>query len=424
MDISKIKIYILNNLKTGLFKTLITTSLTFLLLPIVIYNIGIKNFGIISIVVLFSSVSGIVDLGLSKALILFSGKHDGENEKIITINTLNLSLSIFILILAIIVFTFKLNLFGNSITLGEWNLRILNTFTVINLSLSIFNNLLKAKLETEFLIHKVNWGYLIESTIINGGWFLLSYTNELVYLLFIPTIAMIFSMSYFLLLTSFPKLSLTKLNKKNIKEVFNITFQFFELNFLNSIHLPIIKYIIILFIGNGIQLGIFELAIRINSIINNFFAYISNPFFGIAAQFNKEQDEKLKEIIWKVTKILLLSAFFIYLSFLSFNNIIINYFFKEYTLEIFVIMNLIMIGNLLYAISELIQKYLLGKGYIILIFKVKLLAIIFNLLLVYSIYRIGMLNLIFITSILSLSLILNGLFFLIYFVKKNSKSNE
>ena len=81
MEISKIKSYIFKNLLTGSIKTILSSIIAVISIPIIISNIGIGNYGIISIVLIFSSFTGMVDLGLSKGLIYFhNDKTNNDNE--------------------------------------------------------------------------------------------------------------------------------------------------------------------------------------------------------------------------------------------------------------------------------------------------------------------------------------------------------
>ena len=64
-----IKNYLKKNVFASIGKILTVSSVTLLLLPIIIQKIGLDLYGIISLTLLFSGVSSLIDLGLSQAIV-------------------------------------------------------------------------------------------------------------------------------------------------------------------------------------------------------------------------------------------------------------------------------------------------------------------------------------------------------------------
>ena len=83
MDLS----YFINNIKKSFFsgnaKTITVTICTLILLPIIINKIGIENYGILSLSMVFGGLFGSFELGISKTVtVLFSNSNDKEKSQI------------------------------------------------------------------------------------------------------------------------------------------------------------------------------------------------------------------------------------------------------------------------------------------------------------------------------------------------------
>ncbi len=413
MEISQIKKYIFKNVYTGIIKSTITLILSVMAIPLIIKNIGIDNYGIISVTLVFSSFTGILDLGLSRALISFQGNQKDSKKEISAIYILNLGLFVALLLFTLFVFVFKINLLGEKLEIDNFTLRLINTISILLLSFGIVNNLLRASLEANFQLQRVNWGFLIQSAFIHLGWLMLSFIKAPIpYFLIIPIASSLITIIYHLLYLPPIYTKLLKPDKSSFKNVFGITFQFFKVGALNSVHLPLIKYVIILIVGDARAIGIFELSTKLAVLTNNMLAYISNPFFSIVAKHKEKSKVYLWKLILKVTKFLIAATLSSYILFYIFNKYIIQYFFKEYTSDIFHVLNFVIIGNLTIAASESIQKFMLGVGKVNMIARIKFAGILINLLAGLALFATGYLNLVYITLAYSVSLVSIGLFWL------------
>lgn len=422
MEISEIKKYILKNVYSGLVKTSLTFLLSIIAVPLLISKIGLDTFGVISIVPIFSSFTGVLDLGLSKALIIFEGEGKSNQEEISSIYIINLFLFGIVLIFGGAVFLFDINLMGSNLDLNNTTLGWLNFIAVLLLAFGILNNLLRASLEAHFKLQLVNWGFLIQSFILNLGWLFLALANaDIIYFLFIPLLSSIVTIIYYLFFLPPIYSILKRPSIKSLKNVFSITFQFFKVGALNSVHLPLIKYSIILFLGDAKAIGIFELSTKLSVLANNLLAYVSTPFFSIASKNQVAGREYLWGIIKKVTMMLSSIVIVGYLVFLFLEEQIILYFYKDYSSQIFWVLNVTIIGSLFIAASESVQKFFLGIGRINLVANVKLLGVIVNCIILFFLFIYESFNLLNISISFALSLVIIGSFWLIIALKKGSK---
>lgn len=420
MEINQIKNYVTKNLYTGIIKTSVTLVLSVIAIPVVIKNIGLSAYGIISIALVFSNFTGAIDLGLSRALISYCGNEEKNQKEISAIYFLNLLLFTLVFFIAVMVYLFNINIMGENLKINIETIRLVNFVALLLLSFELLNNLLRATLEAKFKLQLVNWGFLIQSVIINLGWLILSITksNILVFLL-IPVLSSLVTIIYHLILLPSTYKNIEIPDRVSLKNVFNITFNFFKVGSLNSIHLPLMKYAIILFIGDGRVIGIFELATKLSVLANNLMSYISNPFFSIASKLKDSSVIYLWKTIKKATLLLIIVSIVGYLIFLVFNKFIIDYFYGEYSWEIFNVLNIVLLGYLFVAMSESLQKFYLGIGEINLVAKIKFISVLINILCIILFYFLGLFNLTVIAFTYSFSMIFFGSYWLFLASRKN-----
>lgn len=378
MDLDIIKRYISKNVFTGVVKTIVNLLYSIIAIPYVITKIGLENYGIISLVLLFSSFAGVFDLGLSKALVVYGVNRDRHRKEISGVYLINFIIVLIISFLALVVYSNDINLMGDKINIDQRTVSLINMLALLQLALSVLVNLLRARLESGYMLNYVNIGFLVQTSIINTGWlFLAIFDIEMQYFLIIPLMSSFITGLYYIVVLP-PKVRFIIVpDAKSVKSVFKLTTHFFGIGILNSIHLPLMKYCIILFIGEGRAIGIFELSTKLSLISNNFLSYVTNPLFSIAAK-HKDESKLVFGIVIKLTLIVSLLALFGYIVYLIFSEYIIFYFFKENTREVFVVLSIILLGYLFVAISDGIQKFYLGIGKIMKTIHVKLLVLCIN----------------------------------------------
>jgi hypothetical protein len=76
--------YLKKNFIVSASKIVVTSMVTLFLLPLVIKKLGLELYGVISLTLIFSGVSSILDLGLSKAVVLLSGDKTTTENKVVS----------------------------------------------------------------------------------------------------------------------------------------------------------------------------------------------------------------------------------------------------------------------------------------------------------------------------------------------------
>ena len=414
MDFKDIKPYILKNVYTGLIKTVVSLSLSIITVPLTIKNIGIENYGIISTILIFSGLSGVFDLGLSNALIVFQQSKKKYRKEISSIYMINIIIFALILSLALFVYLFDINVMGGKLQVSHETLNMINFLAVMVLAFSVITNLLAAALEGDFKLQYVNLGFTIQSIIIYAGWFVFSILDiPIIYYLYLPLISSVLLIVFYSLLLPPIHLNFVKPDITSSRNALYTSFDFFKLGFLNSIHLPVTKYLIVLLIGDGRAIGIFELSSRLSLLVNNMLAYISMPFFSISGQMKSNKNELIK-LITKTTIVLCLISLSGYIVFLFLKKYIILYFFNEYNPEISLILNMLIISCFILASSEAVQRFLLGIEKVYLVTRIKLIGLILNSLFIILFFVFSCISIENITLSYSFSIAFIGLFWLFY----------
>ena len=89
----KLLTYLKKSFYTGALKTLVVTISTMYFLPLIIKKIGIETYGLISMTMIFSGMTNIVDLGITKTITLKLGQAQSKIESnTIVSNALSISI--------------------------------------------------------------------------------------------------------------------------------------------------------------------------------------------------------------------------------------------------------------------------------------------------------------------------------------------
>ena len=197
-----IKSYLKKNVFASVGKILTVSSVTLLLLPIIIQKIGLDLYGIISLTLLFSGVSSLIDLGLSQAIVLLSGdKKITSNQVITSAVYINLTIISIISIVFVLLNFIGVDLLGENINLNsseKYCLLITGFFILIFM---LLNNLCKSILEANYFMHVVNFSLALFTPVLYLTIYILSFftDNVLVYIitpLIITSILFVFYVVY------------------------------------------------------------------------------------------------------------------------------------------------------------------------------------------------------------------------------------
>lgn len=357
---------------TNVSRVCVTLGINLLLIPIIIKDIGLKNYGLLSITFLFSSVSSFVDLGLSKALIVIIGK------KKITRNrayTSSLIINIIVIVLLIIIFFclyfLDVNFLGKEFNEDNNDLIVFISFFM--LIITLINNFQRSYLEASYLLHWVNIIQVLQTfSLYFFVYIFIKITSNQNYILIVPIIiSILFVIIYFIISKYKTNIKLESIKLIHLKYMISSSTKFLNVGIVNSMVLPSIKYLYIYNSGNAVGYGIMDILLKIAITSNTLIASTSTPLFSLFAT------NTIKSNLKKITQnIFYVNAFLFIIGTTLFY--FIGYSFLEYLLKQEISSNLfkvtltLLIGVCSVGVVEPYYRFFLGKQYFKKAFTIKL----------------------------------------------------
>ena len=295
--------YLQKNFLVSTSKTLVTSLVTLLLLPLIIKKLGLELYGIISLTLLFSGVSSLIDLGLSKAVILLSGEKGVDENKIVSSA---LYINLFIISLLLIVFVvlqlLSVDLLGSNLNVDKSNKFIILNTGFLLLVLMLLNNLCRTILESKYKMHIVNLTLAVYTPLLYLSIFILSFfTNQIYVFVLLPLILtllmFIFNVIYLKINTT---IRIIKVTKNDIKYVFKKSLAFLNIGLINSMVMPIMRYVFVILVADVALYGIFDLSFKIAMLANSFILSLASPMFAVFSKEVKANSKKMVQIAYKI----------------------------------------------------------------------------------------------------------------------------
>jgi O-antigen/teichoic acid export membrane protein len=417
--------YLKKSFFTGAFKTIIVTLSTIVFLPLIIKQVGIETYGLISLTMIFGGMVVFADFGIAKSVTLLIGQDKDNNVNTIVSNALMINISILILIGLVLMTLVMLDvpIFGNKLQQTSTLKNYIVLVGFISLSIMLINNLLTAILESFYLMHYVNIGFMFSSIFINVFIYIVSISTDSLYLLLMaPTISFLFVSFFFLhVIRIHTKVKLVKPDRKQIKNILSISYKFFNIGMINALILPANKYLLIYITGSSSALGIFDIAVKIALIASSLLNTIAQPLFGVFSNNDIKKEEIY--VISKKVSIIIFGAYLVGISIYYIIGVDISHFIDSNNYQsLYELSFILIIGLGMNAVSEPFYRALLGMSRLKEAFRLKLLVpfmnITFFLLLGYQN------NLTKITLSYSLAMFFGALIILFYFIYNYNKSRK
>ncbi len=295
--------YLKTNFLVSTGKTFTISLVTLLLLPIIIKRLGIELYGVISLTLLFSSVSSIIDLGLSKSIVLLSGENKLSENKIISS-----ALVVNIIIIAVLTIVFislqlcSVELLGKNINIQSTYKNVLLNVGFLMLILMLLNNLCRAILEANYLMHIVNLSLTIYTPLLYTTIFIISFfTQNVLYYILTPlaltVLMLVFNFCFIKMKT---KVKIVAIKKKHLLYVIKQTLGFLNIGLVNSMVMPIMRYVFILMVADVGLYALFDLSFKIAMLANGFIVSIATPMFAVFSKKIKSDTEEMIRVSYKI----------------------------------------------------------------------------------------------------------------------------
>lgn len=419
--------YLKKNVFASVGKILTVSSVTLLLLPIIIQKVGLDLYGIISLTLLFSGASSLMDLGLSQAIVLLSGsKKITSNQVITSAIYINITLISIVSIGFIILNYAGVDFLGKDINLAASEKFWLLVTSFLILIFMLLNNICKSILEANYFMHVVNFSLATFTPVLYLTIYILSFftVNILFYIITPLIITVCLFVFYVIFIKTKTDVKLVKIEKSHIASVLKCSFRFMNLGIINSVIMPIMRYLFILMVADVGMYAIFDLSFKVAMLANSLIVSLSVPMFAVFSKMIKEKASEMSKIAFKIFYIslgvyllILVGYHFLGEFILSYLKLSVNNLDILYDL-IFVL--LISLGSV--AVVEVFYRYFLGDDQLYKAFLMKLTvpitSVIFYFLLsdVEIIYR-------FIYAY-GISLVINAFIILCTFLMENTRLKQ
>ncbi|WP_405565105.1 hypothetical protein [Polaribacter sp. Asnod6-C07] len=422
-----IKHYLKKNVFASVGKILTVSSVTLLLLPIIIQKVGLDLYGIISLTLLFSGVSSLMDLGLSQAIVLLSGNDKITSNQVVT-SAIYINITIITIVSIGFVFLNYLGVdfLGKNINLNDSEKYWLLVTSFLILVFMLLNNICKSILEANYFMHIVNFSLALFTPVLYITIYSLSFftDNVSVYIitpLFITVCLFVF---YVFFIKTKTNVKLVKVDKSHIKFVLKCSFRFLNLGIINSVIMPVMRYLFILMVADVGLYAIFDLSFKVAMLANSLIVSLSVPMFAVFSKMIKEKAKEMSKIAFNIFYISLVVYLVVLAGYHFFGEIILSYLrLSVSNLDVLydlIYVLLISLGSV--AVVEVFYRYFLGDNQLQKAFLMKLTvpitSVIFFFILsdVEIIYR-------FIYAY-GISLIINALVIFCAFIIENSKQKQ
>ncbi len=363
MDLS----YFINNIKKSFFsgnaKTITVTICTLILLPIIINKIGIENYGILSLSMVFGGLFGSFELGISKTVtVLFSHSNDKEKSHIFS-NAFLIMLFLLLIIGALfIIVNANFNIFGEN----KYIDRELGNFIVftsyISVILILLNNLLLASLQGYLFNHYADLGWIVFSLCFHLFLIVAAFNFDSIYIIILMPILAYFFQAIFLsyVLFSKTKLKFGKVDNASISTMLYTSIDYFKIGLTTIFLQPINKYLLFYLTGNAGTLGLFDIALKLGNISASLLNATSQPLLAIFSKMGNNIN-KINSLSNKVS----IFIFFQYIAglfiFFVLGESIVSFLVTENNQLLYYISFLLIASIASTAISEPFFKFLLSQ---------------------------------------------------------------
>jgi membrane protein EpsK len=298
--------YLKKNFVVSASKIVVTSMVTLFLLPLVIKKLGLELYGVISLTLIFSGVSSILDLGLSKAVVLLSGdKTTTENKVVSSALLINGSIIAILSVIFIALQLTSVDLLGKDLNIDENDKFLVLNAGFLMLVLMLLNNLCKSILEANYLMHIVSLGMAVYTPLMYIIIFIASFfTQSTSFYILTPLVltTLLFLVNVFIIIKR-TKVKLVKVVKKDVLYVAKCTLGFLNVGLINSMVMPVMRYVFVLMTASVELYALFDLSFKIAMLANGLIVSISTPMFAVFSKKIEEQPKEMVRIANKIFKI-------------------------------------------------------------------------------------------------------------------------
>lgn len=406
---------------TGAVKNTAVIVSTIVLLPLIIGQLGIDQYGLVMMPLIFGGVVALADFGISKSVTFSLVRADNEVEKgrALTNGLIINGMAIFIFTLIVsFLIARDISVFGDKLDLSSDLEDFILLVGYLIVVIMLLNNFLCAVLEAFYLQHYINGGFAFSSIALH----LMIYTASLFFdsikiIMLGPLAAFILLTVYYLIVVLRRTcVKLKKTNFRDLRKFAELAFGFFQISAVNSLVIPSNKYLLVYLTGSPGALAIFDISLKIALMSASMLNSISQPLFAVFSN-KRTSTHVIYNYSLKISAILFTMYIFGVLAYSMLGMDIARYIDIDNAEKIFGASAVLILGLGLNACVEPCFRAILGAGKLRLSMLLKLLIPAFNAVFLLAILSENVLRSVYLSyaSAVSLASVILMVYFVIRF---------
>ncbi|MDY6905429.1 MAG: hypothetical protein SWH61_12165 [Thermodesulfobacteriota bacterium] len=389
MNRDSLKKYLVRSFSTGILSSIGTAVITLCFIPLLMKNLGAANYGIWAFLAFFTGIAGLGDIGISKSLVIFLNDPEQKTRQR---QFLGASLILGFILAAcaacLVYFLFPIGFHSlKNNVLPDWQLDVLTHAGTILIFVTIMTSIMRAVQEARLAIDQVNIiFFLTTASRYVLVWWVTRLENNLGLACYASVLVSIsgFLIQGFFAFKGYVKPAIPEL--QHLKSMLKKSIGFWGLSAINLTILPLNRYLVVIVGGGMVAHGIFDVGVKIALAARNGLSTLSIPLFGVFAEMGA-QKPNLRRTSKIVNQISLTALLFYGLGnglFLIIGKKISNTIMPGNSHELYLVTIILLAGVTFYGVAEpgMRALWVMGKIHICIISR--LILILMNILLIFS----------------------------------------
>lgn len=358
-------LYLRRAASSGLLNSATSAACVAVVLPAIIGNLGLEAYGYWAILGVFVGVAGLLDLGMSKALVfLIPRGESSESELVCGAITLCLGAILGAAALVLPLASSGFPIFGRAVAQVPGLTIWLAASGTVVLACQVLTTLVRAVLEARRKAHVVNIGFAVHTVAYYGlATLLSSYGADIRLIVAASTGVFVLSLlAHVQLLWSDRPLRWQRPARTMLRRLAHVGSRTFAIDLPTVAYLPLLLWVFLAFAPSGSAYGAFELAMRIAVLCATALGTLAVPFFALVAGAAAPEQRQLRLLLDRFVGWMLLLAASGWLVFTLIGDRLFRWWMPEAPPELAAALRWLLAGALLYAAFEPVTRMLLGLG--------------------------------------------------------------
>lgn len=301
--------YLIKSIATGLPNAFGSALISMALIPIIIRNIGLDQYGTWTLLFIFVGLNATLDIGIPKALVFLIPKtaDRAEVNAFFTASAVIMAgLLAAVLAASAAAIRFPVPVWGDSAAITPELGALLLLAGAAILCGGLISSLCHAILEAHYKIHLVNATLLILTvsnySVVLAVSVISPRIEHIIYAT--TTVYLGIALLNIVLMRWSTGVRFARPARRHVKTILSRGKDFFLLGLITSIPRPLMRYLVVFLAANMATCGLYDIALKIAMIAGAVLACFSAPLFGIFSGYGPENIGKIKTLLHRMVFLL------------------------------------------------------------------------------------------------------------------------